>query len=344
MHSGDEHDGGALRGRQTEGAHVRPQRWTEPAWLRGRVHPVRSDQRQVQLERPDSLRAATPEVEMLRAALTSSASGTLSGSLRSFGPLRGKRARGSHLPGSSSGGLSRDGSDSHGSAPQSPPCVYLPPVGSRCVHAALLRPEQASLMASTESVATTAAPSSADQRAWLHHRELALCARHSHALLALARTTHSRCRVACRSLDGGYAPPLATLHESDEDGARFDDYEAAADLPDVPVATFDGTQLRETNTWSQTQPHETQGITGETVAVLDALRQMEGPGGDGGAAAAAPLSFAACTAGLDRREAAKFFYQLLGAILAPLVGGVASELAWRGALAAFGLIFCVPAL
>ena len=246
-------------------------------------------------------RAVTPDVEMLRAALTSSASGTFSGSLRSFGPLRGKRARASHLPSSSSGGLSRDDSDSHGSGAQSPPCVpFYVPLQIACWHDGYAALQTAP--SSRALIVSAGTPRSLH----LHQGRGG-----SRAHVRVQRWRH-RCTPVRRSLDGGYAPPLDTLHEHHDEGVAppFDDFEAAGELPDVPVATFDagGTQLRETNTWSQTQPHETQGITGETVAVLDALRQMEG--GEGGAAA---LSFGACTAGLGRREAAKVFYQLLGA-------------------------------
>jgi hypothetical protein len=66
------------------------------------------------------LAAVTPEVEMLRAALANSGSATISGSLGSIGLLRGKRRRGSHMPGSLSG-ASGDGTDSNTSGLQSPP-------------------------------------------------------------------------------------------------------------------------------------------------------------------------------------------------------------------------------
>lgn len=73
---------------------------------------------------------ATPEIEMLRAALTSSGKTTFSGSLGSVGFLRGKRQRGSHMPSSSSVGVSGDGTDSNTSGLNSPPCA----LGSCCSH------------------------------------------------------------------------------------------------------------------------------------------------------------------------------------------------------------------
>ena len=73
------------------------------------------------------VRAVTPEVEMLRAALASGPSAP-SGSVR--GLLQSRLKRRSQLPTSTSG-LSRDGSDGLSSVPNSPPCAALPDRVSR---------------------------------------------------------------------------------------------------------------------------------------------------------------------------------------------------------------------
>jgi hypothetical protein len=124
----------------------------------------------------------------------------------------------------------------------------------------------------------------------------------------------------CRELSEHYGG-LATLHEGSEDNLiGFQDLDAQHDMPDMPSAQFERFGLKETYTWSQSQQDPTQGITEETVAVLEALRNMQGAmhGFDESSddQINRKLSYFTCTAGLGREEVSKVFYQLLGTYLA----------------------------
>jgi hypothetical protein len=94
---------------------------------------------------------------------------------------------------------------------------------------------------------------------------------------------------------------------------------AEHEMPDMPAAEFGEVRLKETYTWSQTQLDPTQGITEETVAVLDALQKMQASMHAHtetiGAQQDRMLSYCACTAGLGRAEVSRVFYQLLGKCL-----------------------------
>jgi hypothetical protein len=108
-------------------------------------------------------------------------------------------------------------------------------------------------------------------------------------------------------------PPgeLPTLHEGDEPlggwGEGELDLPALADLPAAGLGTF---ELLETEQRPSQTQRETQAISEETVAVMNALRQMDGERH----ASRKTLQFNECVAGLQRGEAARVFYQALGAL------------------------------
>jgi hypothetical protein len=87
----------------------------------------------------------------------------------------------------------------------------------------------------------------------------------------------------------------------------------------MPAAEFGEVRLKETYTWSQTQLQPTQGISEETVAVLDALQKMQASmhacKETGDAQEDRMPSYFACTAGLGRADVSRVFYQLLGVCL-----------------------------
>jgi hypothetical protein len=129
----------------------------------------------------------------------------------------------------------------------------------------------------------------------------------------------------CRALGGG---GLETLHEGDEHLEHLPSFPDAADsdLPDIQPNSFQfgSFQMQETNTFSQTQLPDTQGVNEASLAVLRALKTLHDARNVGRGSAAGEhlheedaeaVSLDACITGLKREEACKVFYQLLGACL-----------------------------
>jgi hypothetical protein len=108
-------------------------------------------------------------------------------------------------------------------------------------------------------------------------------------------------------------PPgeLPTLHEGDEPLGEWG--EGELDLPELagpPAAGLGTFELLETEQRPSQTQRETQAISEETVAVMNALRQMDGERHG----SRKTLQLDECVAGLQRGEAARVFYQALGAL------------------------------